>query len=359
MSDQLRDFLIQRRVALGLSQRELARKAQVSHTVISRFELGNAHPNTSTLESISNALGVPFNRMFTQSMPTQSPSLNENLFDSDSLSELSPLEQEVFRKLKQKERQLEAKLKTTLQEKELLLHAAGEGLYGLDLEGRTTFVNPAAAKMIGWEPEELIGKPLHEILHHSKPDGSFYIREECPIYQAFKDGQIHQVDHEVFWRKDGSNFPVEYISTPILSEKGTILGAVVTFKDITHRKNVAQKLKESELKFRVLADSLPQIIFNTDPQGNLSFLNAAGLSYFDLSHQSFEGCRWFQCIHPEDIQPVIEIWTETINKKRSGSFECRLKQKSMLYKRFQVTLSAINDSEGNISLWSGYATCLE
>ena len=87
---------------------------------------------------------------------------------------------------------------------ELILSAAGEGIYGLDLNGHTAFCNPAAAEMIGWQLEELIGKPQHDILHHTKADGTPYPREECPIYVAFKDGKTHRVANEVFWRKDGS-----------------------------------------------------------------------------------------------------------------------------------------------------------
>ena len=132
-----------------------------------------------------------------------------------------------------------------------ILTAAGEGIYGLDLEGRTTFANPAAARMIGWEAEDLIGKPQHDILHHTKPDGSPYPREECPIYAAFKDGTVHHVDDEVFWRKDGSSFPVEYVSTPI-REDGKLTGAVVVFRDITERKQSEEILamareRETEL----------------------------------------------------------------------------------------------------------------
>ena len=80
---------------------------------------------------------------------------------------------------------------------EMILGAAGEVIYGLDMNGLTTFVNPAAARMIDWDPKELIGKPQHDILHHSKPDGSNYPREECPIYAAFKDGKVHHVEDEV------------------------------------------------------------------------------------------------------------------------------------------------------------------
>ena len=118
---------------------------------------------------------------------------------------------------------------------EQILASTEEGIYGLDLEGRTTFVNPAAAQMIGCQPVELIGKRLHDILHHTKPDGSPYPREECPIYAALRDGEVHHIRNEVFWRKDGTSFPVEYTSTPIWDEK-QLTGAVVIFRHVDHRK---------------------------------------------------------------------------------------------------------------------------
>ena len=126
---------------------------------------------------------------------------------------------------------------------ELILNCAGEGTYGVDTNGNTTFANPAAAKMIGWEPGEIIGKFQHGILHHSKPDGTPYPGEECPIYAAFKDGFVHHVTDEVFWRKDGTSFPVEYISTP-LKENDRIVGAVVVFKDVTMRKRLEEELRK-------------------------------------------------------------------------------------------------------------------
>ena len=138
---------------------------------------------------------------------------------------------------------------------ELILRAAGEGIYGLDTEGKTTFVNPAAATMLGWEAEELIGQPMHTVLHHTKPDGGPFPREECPIYAAFNDGKVHRVDDEVFWRKDGSSFPVEYTSTPIF-ESGKLTGAVVVFWDITERKQVQDALQNALTEVRQLTERL-------------------------------------------------------------------------------------------------------
>jgi diguanylate cyclase (GGDEF)-like protein/PAS domain S-box-containing protein len=117
-----------------------------------------------------------------------------------------------------------------------ILDCAGEGIYGLDLNGVTTFANPAAIRMTGWALEDLLGKPQHAQIHHSKADGTPYPRETCPIYAALRDGEIHHREDEVFWRKNATCFQVAYTSTP-LREDGKLVGAVVVFRDITNRKN--------------------------------------------------------------------------------------------------------------------------
>ena len=154
-------------------------------------------------------------------------------------------------------KQAEAAVTQLQRQNEQILNAAGEGIFGLDLNGTHTFVNPAAAAMLGFAPDELLGRRSHPTWHHTKPDGSPYPAEECPIYQAYKDGQSHWGDDETFWRKDGTSFPAQYASTPIRNEAGALVGAVVTFLDITERKRIAAQLQE-EAKLaavtRVLGD---------------------------------------------------------------------------------------------------------
>lgn len=141
-------------------------------------------------------------------------------------------------------KQAEQALLITEERSRALLESAGEGIYGLDLKGYTTFVNPAASRMLGYSVEELTGKPMHAIVHYAYPDGTHYPREECPMYAAFTDGQIHRRSDEVLWRKDGSCFPVEYSSMPIRKE-GKLAGAVVTFNDITQRKETERKMADA------------------------------------------------------------------------------------------------------------------
>ncbi|ELR96522.1 PAS domain-containing sensor histidine kinase [Gloeocapsa sp. PCC 73106] len=156
----------------------------------------------------------------------------------------------------------ETELETLRRQHELILNSVGEGVYGLDLDGRVTFVNPAAANMIGWAIPDLLGQPMHAVLHHSKPNGSPYPAHECPIYEAFRDGRIHRSNTEVFWRKDGSNFPVEFISSPMQDQQGKVVGTVVAFQDITQRKwaeTLLQRTNEElELKVRDRTAALQQ-----------------------------------------------------------------------------------------------------
>lgn len=129
-------------------------------------------------------------------------------------------------------------------ENQLILRAAGEGIYGVNAEGKTTFVNPAAERMLGWTAEELVGKDIHSIVHHTRPDGTHYHHEDCPIYAAFRDGVVHNVVDEVFWRKDGAPVWVEYTSTPI-RDKSVLVGAVIIFRDVSQRREADEKLKQA------------------------------------------------------------------------------------------------------------------
>jgi PAS domain S-box-containing protein len=128
---------------------------------------------------------------------------------------------------------------------ELILNSIDEGIYGLDIEGKTTFLNQATVKMTGFQEEEMLGMHQHSILHHSRADGVIYPADECPILLSIKQGTIQHVTDEVFWRKDGSFFLVEYVSTPIF-EKGEIIGGVVTFRDITEVKKTQELMLNSE-----------------------------------------------------------------------------------------------------------------
>ena len=132
-------------------------------------------------------------------------------------------------------KQSEEALSQSNEQVRLLLEFAVEAIYGIDNKGRCIFSNPSCLRLLGYKREtDLLGKNVHELVHHTRPDGSPYPNAECRIYQAFRQGKDTHVEDEVFWRADGTSFPAEYWSHPVL-RKGETVGAVVTFVDITDR----------------------------------------------------------------------------------------------------------------------------
>ncbi|MEM9509220.1 MAG: ATP-binding protein [Cyanobacteria bacterium P01_E01_bin.35] len=147
------------------------------------------------------------------------------------------LVQEISNRLKTR-----ADLERLSHQNELILNSAGEGIYGLNLEGKITFVNPAAAEMLRYGIEELQNRLMQQVVNHSTPEGTLYTWQDNPIYQTIQTGKIHYITNEIFCRKDKSCFPVEYVSTPI-REAEEIVGAVVIFKDITERQ-IIDRMKD-------------------------------------------------------------------------------------------------------------------
>jgi PAS domain S-box-containing protein len=140
-------------------------------------------------------------------------------------------------------------------ENQLILNAAGEGIYGVNSEGKTTFVNRAAREMLGWTAEDLLGRDIHAMIHHHHLNGDTYPSHECPIYQSFRFEQVNRIENEVFWRKDGKPIRVEYVSTPIYDDE-LLAGAVVIFRDITDRWESDRKLREAMEEVAALRDQL-------------------------------------------------------------------------------------------------------
>jgi len=180
---------------------------------------------------------------------------------------------------------------------QLILDSAGEGIYGLDHEGRITFSNAAATAILGWELEDVLGQVAHEVHHHSRADGSSYPRAECPIYAALADGESHHVEDEVFWHVDGSAVPVEYTSTPIFDE-GELAGAVVVFRDISQRKQIERErataheevvsLQEEQ---RQILDAAGEGIYGLDAEGRITFGNAATVQIVGWNAEDILGQR--------------------------------------------------------------------
>lgn len=218
---------------------------------------------------------------------------------------------------------------------ELILNSAGEGIFGLDTDGRHTFVNPAAARMLGYEVNELLGGHSHAIWHRTKMDQRPFPEEECPIYAAYKDGIVHSSGDDMFWRKDGTSFPVEYTSTPIV-EDGKLTGAVVTFRDIGECKQVEQRLQE-------LYDFAPDMYFTISPDGTFTSVNLSGARQLGYEKDELIGKAFIEIIYADDRERVKSNVEAIFGKRTSTSeldFRKVRKDGSVLwvYERTQLVL---------------------
>ncbi|WP_447968225.1 PAS domain-containing protein [Nitrospira sp. M1] len=185
---------------------------------------------------------------------------------------------------------------------ELLLTCAGEGIFGLDIEGKATFVNPIAAQMLGYSPEELLGSPMHATIHPTKPDGSPCQGEGCPMSAAFMDGAVHHLDDEVLRRKDGTSFPVEYTSTPIRNEQGTIEGAVVTFLDITEPQKRRDEINRLSERLQIATQSGHIGIWDWDVINDVLTWDDTMYALYGISADTYSEDyeAWIQSLHPDD-----------------------------------------------------------
>ncbi len=236
----------------------------------------------------------------------------------------------------------------------LILESAGEGIFGLDIRGKTTFVNPAAARMHGYQPEELIGKKHHDLVHHSRPDGKLYPSEQCPVHATLRDGTIHSnVDDEVFWRKDGTAFQVEYTSTPI-KEMGRIVGAVITFRDISNRKRVEKALRESEEKYRSVVESAASLIIWLDHENRITDCSARIEQFLGYTATQVVGRPFLDLVHQQDHSSIEEALSVTAEE----GFERDHRFRMVLKRGGSIEVSMNTAIARNVEGGHGYTICM-
>jgi PAS domain S-box-containing protein len=240
------------------------------------------------------------------------------------LSERRKRDEEIFRLNNELSRQLDERTS----ELKNILEAVGEGIYGLDADGKLTFMNEAASKMLGWKPAELLGRNVHELIHHSREDRTPYPIEECLIYNSLKDGKHHNTLEDILWRKNGTSFPSEFTSSPIIEDE-KIQGAVVVFRDISERKKIMEALMRQQDWLNTILDRIPvPIILVEAVTGNVRFLNESARNYeFQIPKEihkeedpvffaadahgkrlSFEDMPRMRVARGEDINEVEIIW---------------------------------------------------
>jgi PAS domain S-box-containing protein len=216
---------------------------------------------------------------------------------------------------------------------ELILHSAGEGILGLDGQEKVTFVNPTATAMLACRPADVIGKSMHDLLHHTRPDGSPYPPAECPIIATLQDGKRKTVRDEVFWRRDGTGFPVAYTTTPT-ERNGEEVRAVVTFMDVTEqqeidlermrvnadlqqevssRRRAEQALREQAELLDLTQDSVLVRALNDD---TIRYWNRGSEELYGWSKKEALGRVVHDLLQTEFPKPLAEIKDEVLRRGR-------------------------------------------
>ena len=218
-----------------------------------------------------------------------------------------------------KRKHMEEQLAKASHRNRLLLDCTGEGILGVDLDGRHTFVNPAAARLLGYDADELIGRHSHSVWHHSHDDGLPYPEKECPIYAAVTTGTIHySAKNEVFWRKDGTSFPVSYASTPVIDDS-RIIGAVLTFRDITDRRIAEEALQENENRLRTIFEAVQAGILLIDREAHtIVDVNTAAAKLIGAPKDEIIGsmCHNFICPAEKEKCPITDLGQVVDNSER-------------------------------------------
>ena len=206
----------------------------------------------------------------------------------------------------------------------LLLESAGEGIIGVDLDGKITFVNPAACRVLGYSMDEFLDRGLHRLIHYSHEDGSPYPRENCPMYKSFSLGTVSHVDNEVLWRKDGTSFPAAYSSNPIHKD-GRVVGAVVTFRDVTERRRAVEALAESERRTRTILETAIEGVLLVDNDASILIANPALCTILGRPQQEIIGRQVLDFVDTEN-RLILLNQLEKRRKGQSGAYEISLQR---------------------------------
>ena len=209
---------------------------------------------------------------------------------------------------------------------DLILKSVGEGIYGVNREGRVTFANPVAAKMLGLDAREIVGRPIHELLKPAAVNERQNAAGAYPVLTALEEGPSYKEGHELFWRSDGTSFPAEFVSASII-ERGEVTGAVVSFRDVTERERAAEVIRQSQKQQQDLINSIDGIVWEADADTfRFTFVSQQAEQILGYPAQLWveEPGFWANHIHPEDRERAVSSCTKATAEKKPHRFEYRM-----------------------------------
>lgn len=201
----------------------------------------------------------------------------------------------------------------------------------MDDRQHCVFMNHAAEALTGYTLEEASGRPLHDVVHHTRPDGSHYPLQECPIDQAFPERDRMQGE-ETFVHKDGHFYPVAFTASPVLGDDGVPVGTIIEVRDLTGEKAREAALKESESRFRNMADHAPVMMWVTNEAGYCTYLNRRWYEFTGQTEAEAEGFGWLDATHPDDRALVQQAFLDANAAQAGFQVEYRLRHVSGAYR---------------------------
>jgi PAS domain S-box-containing protein len=256
-----------------------------------------------------------------------------------------------------------------------ILNAIDDGIYFLDAEGRTIFLNEASQRMLGYTNREALGVSMHQLTHHHYADGSVFPVEECPILSSVTDAVQQRVGGDIFWTKSGRPLPVDYTSIPI-KEGRKVTGVVVTFRDMSDQQRAEEQttrlareraaraeveaareaLRASEARYRFLAEAIPVQIWTATPDGALDYVTQRVADYFGVTVEQVLGAGWRDVIHPDDLPQAVERWTHSLGTGEPYEVEFRLRGADGQYRWHIARALPQFDESGKVVRWFGTNT---
>lgn len=235
------------------------------------------------------------------------------------------------------------------------LASIGDAVISTDAEGRVNFLNPVAEALVGWKSEEAARRPLAEVFRIVNE----YTRQPVvnPAVKALEEGAVVGLaNHTVLIAKGGVERPIDDSAAPIRDGRGEIIGCVLVFRDISPRRRAEQELRDSERRFRQLADAMPQIVWTARPAGEIDYLNRRWSEFTGLP-QTASNEAWQTILHPDDAQPAGQRWQACVESGAPFEMEVRLLDRCrQTYRWHLIRTAAVHDEAGRVARWFGAST---
>ncbi|WP_176556104.1 PAS domain-containing protein [Rubellimicrobium rubrum] len=252
----------------------------------------------------------------------------------------------------------EERLRETSRQLDAVLNNTTMAVFLMDDHQHCTFANAAAEALTGYRFEEMKGRPLHDVVHHTRPDGTHYPLEDCPIDRAFPENH-HTQGEEVFVHRDGSFYPVGFTASPIQDGDGRTVGTVIEARGIAADIAARTALAESEAKFRTMANAMPQMVWSALPDGYHDFYNDRWYEFTGTPPGSTDGEGWSDMFHPDDREEAWSRWRQSLLTGELYEVEYRLRHRSGAYRWVLGRALPVRNEAGAIVRWMGTCTDIE